>query len=317
MVGRYQTWQATLAAPVRFSGVGVHSGRPATAVIHPAAPHHGISFLRRGADGVGGVEIAGSFRAVTASELCTVVGDPASGIATVEHVMAALRGLGIDNAVVEVDGAEMPIMDGSAEDFVRAIDAVGIMPQAAPRRVVKVLEPVRVTRGASTAELLPHDGFRLEIEIDFATPLIGRQAFRGELSRETFRRDLARARTFGFMRDVENLWASGFALGASLDNTIVVGEDSVVNPEGLRYADEFARHKALDAVGDLALAGLPIEGLYRAKRPGHKLNLAMLEALFANESAYAVVEATPRRGEAGHAEIGAARPAVALAPEMS
>ena len=312
--------QTTIAECVTLDGIGVHSGKPATLTIRPAGPNEGLIFTR--IDLAEDVEFPATFEHVAATELCTVLGDPRCGIATVEHVLAALRGCGIDNALIEVDGAEAPILDGSAAPIVAAIERAGLRRSRAPRRSIKVLKPVRVALGASMAELLPHNGQRFEIEVDYDTPFIGRQMRVCELDRETFRRDIARARTFGFMRDVERLWAAGFARGAGLENTVVVGEDRILNPEGLRYADEFVRHKVLDAIGDLALAGAPLLGLYRAVRPGHKLNHAVLKALFADASAWTYVEAAPGRelGRAEHAlgraELAPALAAAALAPEV-
>jgi UDP-3-O-[3-hydroxymyristoyl] N-acetylglucosamine deacetylase len=246
-------------------------------------------------------------------------------IATVEHVLAALNGLGIDNAVVEVDGPEVPIMDGSAASFVNAIDAVGVVTLAASRRYLKVLKPVGVVAGESYGELRPNErGFRLEVEINFADALIGRQALAIDVDPASFRKQIARARTFGFTRDVQRLWDAGYALGASLDNTVVVGDDRVLNPEGLRYRDEFVRHKALDALGDLALAGAPILGAYRSIRGGHRLNYAVLSALIADPTAWTMVDAPapvehrdPLWRARGSADIGGAMPQPAFAPPVS
>lgn len=292
-----QMYQVTLRAPVEISGVGVHSGDSVSVTLHPAEPGHGIVFLRTGLPN--GIDrlIEARHINVSTTELCTVVGARESGcVATVEHVMAALAGLGVDNVLVEIDGSEMPILDGSAAPFVAAIEAAGTVVQAAARRVLKVRRPVRVERGASFVELLPADkGLKLDVEIDFPDAAIGRQRRVCDLTPSTFRREIAGARTFGFMRDVEALWKAGFALGASLENTVAVGEDGVINPEGLRFADEFARHKLLDAVGDLALAGYPLAAHYRAHRGGHRLNFAALEALFADRANYEIVEAGARR----------------------
>lgn len=285
--------QVTLRAPVEIVGIGVHSGESVRMVVRPAEPNHGIAFLRTGLPN--GIDrlIDARHMNVCATELCTVIGDRDAGaVATIEHLMAALAGLGIDNALVEVGGAELPILDGSAEPFVAAFDAVGVVEQGAPRRYLKIRRPVRVERNGSFAELLPAEkGFRLDVEIVFPQAVIGRQRRVLELSPASFRREVAPARTFGFMSDVEQLWKAGFALGASLENTVAIGEDAVVNPEGLRFADEFARHKLLDAVGDLALAGHPLIGSYRAYRGGHRLNFEVLAALFADRGNYEIVEA--------------------------
>lgn len=309
--------QSTLRAPVTLAGCGVHSGGDVAVTLHPAAAGHGVVFHRR--DPANGYDrlIKANHFAVTATELCTVIGERESGaVATIEHLMAAVSALGLDNVRIEIDGPEVPILDGSAAPIVEAIDAVGLRSCGAPRRYLKVLRPVRASNGAAFSELRPHErGFRLDVEIEFESRFIGRQRRALDLTDVTFRRELCGARTFGFVRDVERLWKAGFALGASLDNTVAIGDDGVINPEGLRYADEFVRHKMLDAVGDLALAGYPILGAYRSFCGGHRLNFAVLQALFADRANYAVVEAGPRR-ETGYAEIGSAVAAPAYAPDL-
>jgi UDP-3-O-[3-hydroxymyristoyl] N-acetylglucosamine deacetylase len=284
--------QTTLRQRTSIAGTGVHSGLPVT---------------RCGVDGAPERELRATARSVTATELATVLGDESGVfISTVEHVMAALCGLGVDNCIVEIDGLEAPIMDGSAAPYVAAIDEAGIVTLPAPRRYFKVLQPVRVEQGDAFGEFRPYErGFRVEVEIDFDHPLIGRQSLAVDLEPETFRREVARARTFGFMRDVSKLWSAGYALGASLENTLVVADNRVLNPEGLRFPDEFVRHKVLDAIGDLALAGAPILGSYRSLRGGHRLNHAVLAALLADPTAWTVVEdRVPARPVQGYAEIG-------------
>ncbi|MGH6676887.1 MAG: UDP-3-O-acyl-N-acetylglucosamine deacetylase, partial [Xanthobacteraceae bacterium] len=218
--------QTTLRDQATVTGIGVHSGSPVTLTLHPAEPDTGIVFLRCGADGREDRELRASFRSVTATEFATVLGDATGpAVSTTEHVLAALRSLGIDNAVVEIDGAEVPIMDGSAAAFVAAIDQAGIIVQAAPRRFIQVLKPVRVGKSGCYGELRPHlQGLRIEAEIEFDHPLVGRQSYSADVTPDVFRRELARARTFGFMRDVAKLWSAGYALGASFDNTVVVAE---------------------------------------------------------------------------------------------
>lgn len=298
-------FQTTVAHAVSLSGTGVHSGAEVAITFQPAEADAGIVFQRVYANG----ETA-EFKAVSSqvgnTDLCTVLGfHPARSIATVEHVMAALYALGIDNVVVEVNGAEMPIMDGSSEPFIDAIEQVGITMLGVKRRYIRIIKPVRVESGSSWAEFLPYDGTRFEVEIEFDTPLIGRQAWKGDLTASTFRKELSRARTFGFMRDVERLWASGHALGSSLENSVVISDDhTVVNVEGLRYpGDEFVRHKTLDAVGDLALAGAPFIGCYRSFRGGHKMNANALKALLDDRSAYEVVETASPRQRAAAREL--------------
>jgi len=300
--------QTTLRNRVSVVGIGVHSGSSVTLSLHPAEANTGIVFLRSGESGQPDRELPANYRSVTATEFATVLGDRnGPAVSTTEHVVAALYGLGVDNAVVEVDGPEVPIMDGSAAPFVAAIDQAGIVTLAAPRRYIQVLKPVCVVKDQSLAELRPYlRGLRIETEIAFDHPLVGRQAVALDVEPDSFRRDLARARTFGFMRDVAKLWSAGYALGASLENTVVVAENRVLNPEGLRFADEFVRHKAVDAIGDLALCGAPLIGAYRSVRGGHKLNHAVLTALFADPGAWTYVE-VPELGRRarGHAELGA------------
>jgi UDP-3-O-[3-hydroxymyristoyl] N-acetylglucosamine deacetylase len=297
-------YQTTLAERVDLMGRGVHCGAQSRVSLLPATPDTGIVFVNRNADGTTR-QIPVCPGAIRNTDFATVLGD-SHGLmcSTVEHLLAALTGLGVDNAIVEVEGGEVPIFDGSAIAFVEAIEAAGLERQGAPRRFIKILKPIRVTEGRSVGELLPYDaGFRLEVEINFAHPLIGRQRYAATLTPEVFRRDLARARTFGFMSDVAKLWSAGYALGASLDNTICLADDRVLNPAGLRYADEFVRHKALDAIGDLALAGLPILGRYQSICGGHKLNAAVVAALAADPSAWTEVEAS-RKWPRGHAGLG-------------
>lgn len=308
--------QTTIANRVALSGVGVHSGHAASVTLHPAEADSGIYFYRTNLDDGRDREIPADYRHVSATDLCTTIGVSGASVATIEHLMATLRGMEIDNCMIEVDGPEVPVMDGSAEAFIDAIDQVGIEVQSKARRYIKILQPVRVELGTSYAEFTPYEGRRLEVEIDFANPLVGRQRYAADMTADRFRKDIGRARTFGFYSDVKNLWARGFALGASLDNAIVIGEDRVMNPEGLRYVDEFVRHKALDAVGDLALAGAPILGCYRSYRGGHRLNHMAVEALLADRDAWSLVE-MPVRREGGHAELPAGVAAPAFAPEVS
>ncbi len=315
--------QTTLRDEVAVSGVGVHSGSPVTLTLNPAADDAGIVFRRVSADGAMEREIRADVRAVTATELATVLGDASGPLcSTAEHLLAALRGLNVDNVIVEIDGPEVPIMDGSAAAFVDALDQAGLTTRALPRRYIEVLKPVRVSKGQSLGELRPYDhGFRVDAEIDFDHPLIGKQALSLDIEPDSFRRDIARARTFGFMKDVSKLWSAGFALGASMENTVVISEDRILNPEGLRFADEFVRHKVLDAIGDLALAGLPLIGAYKTVRGGHRLNHSVLTALMADTSAWRVVEAKvnaePARRVRGHADMAPGLAAAAFGPDVS
>lgn len=318
--GLHSGRQTTLRDRASVTGIGVHSSSPVTLTLHPAEADTGIVFLRCGTDGGEDRELKAHFRAVTATEFATVLGDHnGPAVSTTEHVLAALRALGIDNAIVEVDGAEVPIMDGSAAPFVAAIDRVGTVTLSTPRRYIQVLKPVRVGKNGCYGELRPHlNGLRIEAEIEFDHPLIGRQTFAADVTADVFRRDLARARTFGFLRDVAKLWSAGYALGASFENTVVVAEDRVLNPEGMRFADEFVRHKTVDAIGDLALAGAPLLGAYRSVRGGHKLNHAVVTALMADPSAWALVEMPqPARRPRGHAELATGFATPVYGPDVS
>ncbi|MDM9628627.1 UDP-3-O-acyl-N-acetylglucosamine deacetylase [Rhizobium sp. S152] len=290
-------FQTTVSRPVSLSGIGVHSGADVSITFNPAEADTGVVFNRMHENG----EVS-EYRAVSSqvgnTDLCTVLGfSPARSVATIEHVMAAVYALGLDNVLIEVDGAEMPIMDGSSMPFIEAIEQVGLVSLGVKRRYIRITKPVRIEHGGSWSEFRPYDGTRFEVEIDFECPLIGRQKWEGDLTAATFKAELSRARTFGFMRDVERLWASGHALGSSLENSVVISDDNtVINVEGLRYAkDEFVRHKTLDAVGDLALAGAPFIGCYRSYRGGHKMNANALKALLSDPTAYEVVETSAPR----------------------
>jgi UDP-3-O-[3-hydroxymyristoyl] N-acetylglucosamine deacetylase len=307
--------QTTLRSQATVTGVGVHSGLPVSLTIGPAPLDAGFIFVRTGLEG-SDREVRATAQSVIATAFATVLGDGQGPlVSTAEHVLAALRGLGVDNAIIEIDGPEVPIMDGSAAAFVSAIDQAGIVSQSGLRRFIEVLKPVQVAMGDSFGELRPYAaGFRAEVEIDFANPAIGRQKYAFELNPERFRREIARARTFGCMNDVARLWSSGFSLGASFKNTVVFDETRLLNPEGLRYSDECARHKVLDAVGDLALAGLPLLGIYRSLRGGHKLNHAVLTALMADRSAWRVLETETARRSRTPAEVGSGMMGGMIAP---
>jgi UDP-3-O-[3-hydroxymyristoyl] N-acetylglucosamine deacetylase len=308
--------QTTISREIELSGTGVHSGAPVSMLLHPAEADTGYRFLvsKRGRIIA---EIPADVRYVKNLTLCTVLGDESGvTISTVEHLLAALRGLSVDNCYIEIDAREVPIMDGSAGAFVEAIDEVGIRELSQPRKFIKVLKPIRVQEGDCWGELSPHSSFHLDVEIDFPTPLIGRQRMALELSSGAFRNEIARARTFGFMRDVENLWKAGLALGASLNNTIALADDRIMNAEGLRFPQEFVRHKLLDAVGDLALAGAPMLGMYRSVRGGHRLNAHVLQALLADQEAWTMVRA-PWVRETVPVDVTVGVPAASYAAERT
>lgn len=277
--------QTTLKSTVKLTGVGVHSGKPSNMVLHPAKAGSGITFLRKAEDGKIDQLIPAHVKNVGDTRLCTVLGDPTGlSVGTVEHLMAALRGMNIDNVLVEIDAAEVPVMDGSARVFVDAIRKVGVKELAAPRRYIRVLRPVEASHGMAHAVLRPHNGTRFDVEIEFTSPAIGHQRFITELTPDAFDKDISDARTFGFLAEAKQLRAMGLAQGSSFENSVVIDDDKVLNEEGLRHEDEFVRHKLLDAIGDLALAGAPLLGEYKSTCGGHKLNAMILDALFADKA---------------------------------
>ena len=275
-------YQRTLKNPIHCSGVGLHGGQDVTLRLVPAKPDTGIVFRRVDLKN-GARDVQARFDNVVDTRLCTVIGnDHGTRIGTVEHLLAALAGCGIDNAIVELDGPEVPIMDGSSEPFVFLIDCAGIEEQPVERDAILVARPVTAEAGDARATLEPAKAFTIRLGIDFESQAIGRQDLFLELSDDAFKREISRARTFGFLHEVEALRAMGLARGGSLDNAIVVDGDKVVNEDGLRFDDEFVRHKVLDCIGDLALAGAPLLGHFSGTRAGHALNNQLLRALFAD-----------------------------------
>jgi UDP-3-O-[3-hydroxymyristoyl] N-acetylglucosamine deacetylase len=282
--------QKTLNSRINCSGVGLHSGRRVMLTIGPAPIDTGIQFKRIDPAGLGAV-IPARWDHVVDTKLCTVIGNEDGVIvSTVEHLMAAFSGLGIDNATIEIDGPEVPIMDGSADAFVFLLECAGIVEQSATRKRIRILKTISVGDERANATLTPAPCASLDFALDFANPAIGRQEKSVRLSEDAFKRELSRARTFGFAEEVELLRKAGLARGGSLDNAIVIGADRVLNREGLRYGDEFVRHKMLDAMGDLYLAGASIEGRFLGARSGHALNNQLLRALFANPDAWVLVD---------------------------
>jgi UDP-3-O-[3-hydroxymyristoyl] N-acetylglucosamine deacetylase len=292
--------QRTLKAAIGCVGIGVHSGKRVNLTLRPAPVDHGIVFRRTDL----GLDVVARFENVSDTRLCTSLADPAmpsARIGTVEHIMAALSGMNIDNALIEVDGPEIPILDGSAAPFLFLIDCAGIAEQDAPRQVIEVRETIRVSAGAAWAELRPlgpsarsaQPVLEMDLSIDFAALAIGRQSCSLRLTPQSFRHQIAAARTFAQAEEVEQLRAAGLALGGSLDNAIVVDGAEILNVGGLRMESEFANHKMLDAVGDLALAGGPLHARFIAHRSGHELNNRLLRALFADAEAWRMVSTDP------------------------
>jgi UDP-3-O-[3-hydroxymyristoyl] N-acetylglucosamine deacetylase len=280
--------QHTLAGPAVFAGVGVHSGRHVRVAIRPAPADHGIVFVR--GDLAGDNRIPISADAVLRTQLNTEIGSNGVTVSTVEHLLAAFSALSVDNAVVELDGPELPIMDGSAAPFIKLIDQAGRRTLDAPRRYIEILAPIEVASGDKRAALLPNTsarpGLEIDFEIAFASRAIGRQRIALRVDEASFRRELASARTFGFVHEVEALRARGLAQAGGLENAVVVDGDRVLNPEGLRFADEFVRHKALDAVGDLYILGAPVIGRFEGRYAGHAMNNALVRELVARPEAW-------------------------------
>ena len=278
--------QRTLKNATSCTGVGLHCGETVTLTLKPACTNTGIVFHRMDIDGVH-ASVPARWDNVVDTRMCSVLGNEHGvTVGTVEHVMAALAGCGIDNVEIEVDGSEVPIMDGSSEPFVFLIECAGVVEQAAPRRVIRIHKEVRVTVADSEASLKPGDYLDLRFEIDFESQAVARQELSLGLMNGSFCKELASARTFGFLHEVEQLRAAGLAKGGSLSNAVVVSGDKILNEDGLRFEDEFVRHKMLDAVGDLYLAGAPIIGCFTGARSGHAANNALLRALFADREAW-------------------------------
>lgn len=278
--------QRTLKNVIRATGVGLHSGEKVYLTLRPAPADTGIVFRRVDLDPV--VEIPASAALVTETMLCTGLSCAGAKVMTVEHLMSALAGLGVDNAYVELSAPEVPIMDGSAGPFVFLLQSAGIAEQHAPKRFIRVRRPVEVREGDKLARFTPHDGFRIGFTVVFDHPAIPPSQSRAEIdfSTASYVKEVSRARTFGFMRDLEFMRERNLALGGSMDNAIVLDEFRVLNEDGLRYADEFVRHKILDAVGDLYLAGRPIIGAFEGYKSGHALNNKLVRALLADAAAW-------------------------------
>ena len=280
------TQQRTLKNTIRATGVGLHSGDKVYMTLRPAPVDHGIVFRRVDLDPV--VEVPADADLVTETTLCTGLSVGPAKVQTVEHLMSALAGLGIDNAIIDVSAAELPIMDGSAGPFVFLLQSAGIVEQDAPKRFIRVLKTVEVTEGDKVARFTPYEGYKLGFTIQFDHPMIPAKQSRQEIEFSTlaYTKEISRARTFGFMRDLEYMRERNLGLGGSMDNAIVLDEFRVLNEDGLRYADEFVRHKILDAIGDLYLAGGQVLGAYEGFKSGHALNNKLVRALMADASAW-------------------------------
>lgn len=276
--------QTTIRNMVRCTGIGLHSGKQVELVLRPAPEDTGVLFALR--SGSGTSFLSPKPRLVVETGLATTLGNGHDHISTVEHLLAAVRGLGIDNIRIEVQGRELPIMDGSAASFVYLLNQAGLRRQGKARKVLALIKPLNFEHEGKFIKATPHDGFHVDYTIQFPHALIGRQNLSLEITPDVFASDIAKARTFGFLREVEYLHANGLALGGNLDNAIVLDEFGVLNTDGLRYSDEFVRHKMLDFVGDMAVMGLPLYGSFEVFASGHALNNAFLRYLEANAEEY-------------------------------
>lgn len=278
--------QRTLREAVGRRGVALHAGRECALTLRPAPPDHGVVFRRTDVSGAD-PSIPARWDRVAETRLCTTLGNEAGvAVSTVEHLMAALAGCGVDNALVEVEGPELPILDGSAAPFVAMIREAGVAVQPAPRHAIEVLRPVRVEDGSASLSVEPAPHFSIDFGIEFASPAIGRSRLDIRLANGAFNEWIGPARTFGLLEEVEGMRAAGFGLGGSVENAIVIDGGRVVNEGGLRFDDEFVRHKILDCVGDLYLAGAPLLGRVTARKSGHALNNRLLRELFADSGAW-------------------------------
>lgn len=278
--------QRTLDHSIRCSGIGLHSGRKIELVLHPAAEDSGITFIRSDLD----VEIPAKASHVTDTRLCTTIGHGEAHVSTIEHLLSALAGLGVDNARIEVSGPEVPIMDGSSAPFVFLIQCAGIREQSKAKKVLRILKRVEVTDGDKSCALYPAAGFKISYLLDYDHPLLRERSVQVDFSRQAYTREISRARTFGFLHEVEALQKAGLALGGSLENAIVLDTHRVVNEGGLRYEDECVRHKILDTLGDLSLSGFPIVGAFEGERTGHDMNHKLVTTLLADPSSYRIEE---------------------------
>ena len=280
--------QRTLTSDIYFSGIGLHKGKKANVTITSDLPNSGITFIRSDLNKNNAVKALWSN--VSSSKLCTTIANKDNvAVATIEHLMSAFSGMHIDNARIYIDGPEVPIMDGSSRPFVELIENAKIKEQDYKRKVIKVLKEVEVNKKDSIARLSPHNQFSIHFEIEFDSSVINKQACRLQLLNGNYKNDISSARTFGLEKDVKGMKENGFALGGSLDNAVVVGENDILNKEGLRFKDEFVRHKILDSIGDLYLAGCPVEGYFYGKKSGHSLNKALLKKLLSNKENFEII----------------------------
>ena len=279
--------QKTLNGIMEFSGTALHTGDVTAVRVLPGDPDTGYRFRRT--DIAGAPEVEANVHNIRDTVLATSLGFNGASVKTVEHLLSALAGCGVDNAMIEVNGDEIPIMDGSAAPFVRGIEMVGLSEQGVPKRLLRILKPIEALDDNGRASLSPSDIFRVSFVIDFDHPVVGRQELVYDYTPESFGSDIAFARTFGFMKDVKMMQEKGLALGGSLDNAVVVGDDGVLNPDGLRSPDEFVRHKILDTIGDLSLLGIPILGSYHGFKAGHRINRLLMQEVMSKPDHWELV----------------------------
>jgi UDP-3-O-[3-hydroxymyristoyl] N-acetylglucosamine deacetylase len=280
--------QKTIRKKTEVQGLGLHSGKMCTLTFAPAPPNTGVHFIRGDLPNRPSMKVVAS--AVAATNYATTLGGEAFSVATVEHCMAAISALRIDNLFIELDGPEIPICDGSAADFLEALHRVGMIEQDQPRKYCYITQPIYFEEGDKQAYVVPYHGLRLSVTIDFAHPAIGKQKIDLDINDQSFTREIARARTFGFLKDVQSLQAKGLALGGSLQNAIVLDDEKVLNPEGLRFPDEFVRHKTLDALGDLVTLGMPLMGHVVLYKAGHDVMNKLIRKILDSRDSYKHIE---------------------------
>ncbi|MBW2240834.1 MAG: UDP-3-O-acyl-N-acetylglucosamine deacetylase [Deltaproteobacteria bacterium] len=296
--------QRTIAEKISCTGIGLHTGAPVQLTLHPARVGSGIVFVR--SDLAHPVEIPARRDSVTSTVMATTLGRGDATVSTVEHLLSALYSLGVDNARIEVDGPEIPVMDGSAASFVFLIRSAGLFDQNAPRRLLRIRETLEVRDGDRAIRIEAARSLRVTYSVDFAHPAIGRQSLSDvEVNGDTFEREIGRARTFGFLREVETLWRNGLGRGGNLDNTVIMDDHRVLNDDGLRWSDEFVRHKILDLIGDISLLGVPLAGHITAVRGGHALHQALVEKILANPHAWVLEGGDADTAALEHLPVGA------------
>ena len=307
--------QQTLANAVSCAGVGLHSGQPVNLTLRPAPPDTGVVFVNR--NGKNGASLAASVEHLVPTELCTAISGNGFQVKTIEHILAALAGLDIDNVYVEVDAGEAPVMDGSAAHFVRLIRSAGILPQSRRQPFLKITRPLEVVDGARRVRIEPSSTTKMTYSIHYNHPLIRTQTYLYEHSVHAFEREIADARTFGFLQEVEALWARGLGQGGSLDNTIILSQDGILNESGLRFANEFVRHKILDLIGDFSLLGVPFIGHLIAERSGHAMHTRLVQQILDHPDSWVLLNADETVAASAHRSAVTPRSASLVALQAS